>query len=104
FISPVSETVSPASLGSTVTVRTGRIFGAEAFSSLWQAIKTNIKTKALIAPDTNGDRVERSFTGPILLIIGTPIRSNSLALPRQRQSTHTADTSIDLCHTEHCRS
>jgi hypothetical protein len=59
---------------------------AAAFSSFWQAVKINIKTRAPIAPDANdGDRVKGSFTGPILLIIGTPLGRDLLALQGQRK-------------------
>jgi len=69
-----------------VTVRTGRMTVAAAFSSFWQADKTNIKTRAPIAPDANdSDRVKRSFTGPILLIIGTPFGLDLLAPQGQRK-------------------
>ena len=71
--SPVSDTLSPPSCTSTVTVRTGRMTVAAAFSSLWQAAKNDIRTRAQIAADAKGNDRSKQFTGPILLIIGTPL-------------------------------
>src|ERR1700740_200474 len=49
-----SDTFSPPSCNSTVTVRPGRIGVAAAFSSFWQAGKVNSEARMMIIPVAKG--------------------------------------------------
>ena len=70
----MSETVSPPSLGSTVTARTGRMSGAAAFSSFLQAANANKRTRVQTVPNPkDSDRVELFRAKPVSLIIGTAL-------------------------------
>jgi hypothetical protein len=61
----------PPSCNSTVTVRTGRTACDAAFSSLWQAAKTDSKTRVPAAPSARvSKRIERSWARLVPHIIG----------------------------------